>query len=524
MPLTHARRLVAGLAVASAVVLATPVPASAKAATISMYTADVTVPAGADADADAGTRVSPILWASAEVTVQKPTLIFQVMGGLSGVTLEADDSSGLCENNSPTTVTCLSAFPLDIGPEGAAGYFEAYLKATDEAAIGGSGIIRTTLTGRGMNSVSHEARVRVAESVDLTAGGEQRVSAAVGGSFDSSLVVSNSGDKVITGASVVFDDDYALISTERYRNCLYSGAVLRSCTFDQPLAVGKSYAAVMPMKVRADTRAPGSADRYYNWQTPAELEDFHGYLKSIGVSPGVGGTGDSLALVERAAARKVQGDPNPDDNWGSLDVKVTGTNGVDLAAAGAALTGAAGEEITLPVGMRNVGKATLDRSRFGSPAAVTTVTVPDGTTVVGAPEQCYPVIDGRIDNDAPGKPGAAKYQCFSDFVSVAGTEEIYEFELRIDRITVRAEGSVAVNEPCECDVFTGDIDKSNNKAAIVITAGAGGGEGGGDGDGGSLPITGPAGAALAGVGGALLVLGVAAFLLGRHRSRRTFVS
>ena len=50
--------------------------------------------------------------------------------------------------------------------------------------------------------------------------------------------------------------------------------------------------------------------------------------------------------------------------------------------------------------------------------------------------------------------------------------------------------------------------------------GAGGGEGGENGEGGGLPVTGTATGAVAGIGGALLLLGGAGYLLGRRRRSR----
>ncbi len=522
MQLIRARRLIAGVAVASAVLAAAPAPASAapEAADISMYLPDVTLPVGAQA----GTPLSPILWATDDVVLQDATVTYELVGGLGGVTLYGEEDFGHCENVSPTKVVCADPFPLELGPDGMAGGFWAYAEAGDDAVVGESGTIRATLSADGITPVTHDARVRAAESVDLTAGPEVRATAAPGASFDAPLVVSNTGDKAITGAAVLFDHDFSLESTTRYRNCLYVGDELASCTFDQTLEVGKTYSAAMPLKVRADTIAPGDASAFRGWLTPAELEDFYSYLESQDISPGTPGTGDVLTLTERPAARAVQSDPNPEDNWGSVEVRVTGKNGVDLAAVGAELTAAAGDEITVPVGARSVGKATLDFSRVGGPAAVTMVTMPAGTTVLDASEECYPVVRGEVDFDAPGKPGAAKYWCDSDYIFVAGAEEIYEFKLRVDRIDGRTAGTVTVNEPCECERFRGDINKSNDKASIVITSGAAGGGGGdGSGDGGGLPVTGPAGTTLAAVGAALLVLGAAGVFLARRR-RDTFVS
>lgn len=524
MQLTRARRLIAGAAVATAVLAAAPAPASAAlaAADISMYVVDTTVPVGAGVT----TPVDTILAATDAVVLEEPTLTYRI-GGLGGVRLTGEEGIGECENESPSVLVCSSPFPLELGPDGIAGVFRAYLGARDATEIGETGTITATLSARGLAPVSFEARVRVAESVDLQAGPEQRATAAPGATFDAPLVVTNAGDTVITGASVTFDHDFAIDSTVRYRNCLYIRERLHSCTFDQDLQAGRTYAAAMPLKIRADTAAPDNAYGYRRWLTPAELEDFHTYLKSRDLSPGTPGDGDVLTLAERPAAKDTaQADADIEDNWSELQVRVPGENGIDLAATGAKLTGKAGDRLTVPVGVRNVGEATLDLSRLGSPAAVTEVTVPRGTTAVAASPECYPVSGGEVDFDAPGRPGAAAYECHSDFVLAAGAEEVYEFELRIDRIAGRATGAVAVNEPCECERFADDVDTSNNTAAIVISDGTTGGDGQGGGSGDddpTLPITGPQGMTLAGAGAALLVLGVAGFVLARRR-RTTFVS
>jgi hypothetical protein len=46
----------------------------------------------------------------------------------------------------------------------------------------------------------------------------------------------------------------------------------------------------------------------------------------------------------------------------------------------------------------------------------------------------------------------------------------YDFMLRIDQATTGADGRIAVNAPCACDVFTGDTDPANNTASVVVTA------------------------------------------------------
>jgi hypothetical protein len=507
---TPAWRLLAGLAVAGAVIGMGSAPASAapKAAGISMYIGDVTVPV----DAEGGAVFGPSFWAEEEVSVEDPTITYELSAGLTGVSLLAGDGVGDCESVSPTKLTCSDWIPMETGPDGMSGYFTAIVKAGDTAVPGAAGTVTATFSGKDVDPITSSFKVRVAEAVDLTAGPATAAEGKPGDAFDSTYTVSNSGDKKVTGASVIFYNDWAFQPAEQYSNCLYQDDLLRSCTFDDTLDVGSSYQTALSYKVRADTRAPGGAAGEFAWLTPDELEDYHSYLKANDIEAGTPGTGGELSLTEVKAKRKAlrvpQADKNPEDNWGYVDLTVTGKNGVDLAAVGSEVTGKAGDDVKVTAGVRNVGTATLDLNRSGSAAAVTAVYAPAGTSFKAVPDVCY---------QAEGKPN--KFECETDYFFQVGEEETYEFVLHIDKVVPNAKGVVAVNEPCECERFLDDVNKANNKAAILVNKKAGsGGTGGGDGGGPTLPITGPAGMSIA-IGGLLLLgLGVGAVFFTRRRA------
>lgn len=543
MHLTRARRLSAGVAVAAVVLSVAPAPAFAAPVPpprpthwpepenpedvppvppVVMYVNNVTVPVGARS----GTPVSPVWSAAGSAKLEKPKVVYEVTAGLAGVTLAGAEDFAECANTSPTTLVCSSRHPMALDATGVFGDFPAYVRAGDGAVAGTSGTVRVTFSALGLTPIVRTAEVRVAEAVDLEAGPAQRRTAAPGGPVDAPLVVGNAGRTAITGASVLFDHDFAIEPGARYRNCRYVEEVLASCTFAQPLEPGRTYAAAMPLKVRADTQAPSDAYGYRQWLTPAELADFHAFLGNAGISPGTPGAGDVLTLTEQSATARdtAQADPDADNNTGELQIAVAGRNGVDLAAVGARVSGTAGAKTTMAVGVRNVGRATLDVGRADHPAAVTAVTVPKDTAVLRAPEACFPVVRGQADLDAPGKPGAARYECHTDGLFPAGAAETYRFDVQLTAAAGRTTGAVAVNEPCRCDRFGDDVDPANDKARIVVTArAAAGADGpddaapGGTGAGAGLPITGPRGGAIAGVGAALVVLGTAVLLLTRRR-------
>jgi hypothetical protein len=513
-----ARRLLAGLAVAGALLAAGPAPAYAApnaAAGITMYVTDTTAPVGTR-----GVPLEPSWWATTETVLSKPTITYELSDGLTGVTLTDPGGVGDCTNESPTRLVCSDAFEMTVGPDGITGWFTALVTAGKNAEPGTTGTVTATFSAANLAPITRTAKVRVAESVDLAAGKHVPVTASPGAEFSAPLVVRNAGKAAIKGASVIFYNDHAFQSTTRYSNCLYSGDELRSCTFDQRLNVGASYRTTLPYRVRADTRAPGFAYGEIIWLTPAELEDFHSYLKHRGIDVGTPGQGDVLTLGQaRTAFSAPQGDANTENNWSAVELTTTGKNGVDLAAVGSEVKGAAGDKVTVSVGVHNNGPATLDLSRLGSSAAATAVYPPAGTTVVSVPDECAPEVDGSIRWDVPDPGGYAKYLCLSDYVLVAGRGEAYDFGLRIDKIVPGAKGAVAVNEPCECERFTDDLDLSNNKAPITVN-GTGAGTGDTGGEGGGLPVTGPMGATIGGAGIALLAAGVVGLVLARRRRTR----
>lgn len=139
-----------------------------------------------------------------------------------------------------------------------------------------------TFSAPGFDAVSHDAKIRVGEGVDLAAGPGTKVSAAPGGKFTSALKVSNTGETTAKGASVVFYNDYGILADKHYSNCTYVDDTLRSCHFDEDLAPDATYGVNLAYRLGKDTYAPGSQVGEIVWMTPAEFEDYEAYLDSAG--------------------------------------------------------------------------------------------------------------------------------------------------------------------------------------------------------------------------------------------------
>ncbi|OZV80086.1 LPXTG cell wall anchor domain-containing protein [Micromonospora echinospora] len=511
------RRLLAGLGVVGAFVATSAVPTSAAPTDIEVdyYFADLTVAAGTS-----GKVESPTMFASEPVVLHEVTMRYDFSDLAGKVTVQEEDDFGYCTKPEPSVLLCTTPFEIGLEDWGIGGNFPVVVAPTDEAETGDTGTLRMTLTAAGLEPVKRESKIRVGEGVDLAAGDETQVSVAPGGKFSLPLAVRNAGTTTVQGSTAVFYGDYAFRAAEKYSNCTYEGDELRTCHFDEALTPGTRYRASLGFVLGADTYAPGRSYADAVWMTSAEYEDFAGYLKNVGVSPGKPGTGGVLPLAgEAGRVRGAQADTDPTNNWASYQVKVTGTNGTDLAAVGDKVTGAAGEEVRASVGFRNNGPATLDYTRSGSSVTYVKVVVPTGTTVVAASEFCAPVKGD--DRGEPGEPGGREYLCFPTSLSKAGEEELVEFTLRIDKVVANAKGVVEANVSCQCDGgFNDDLKPANDIAALLVNATtAGGGAGGGEDD-GSLPITGARTSLVLAASGLLLVAGVVGLVLARRRRTR----
>jgi hypothetical protein len=507
------RRLLVGTAAAAAAMTVAAAPASAATPKVSLLLPDATVAAGHD------TLVSPVLFATRAIEINNASVTFELSGDLAGVSLAPPgDDADECTADGSRKVTCSVPFPIDFDQNGDIGWFNAELAATKDA-LGEKGKIKVTLTADGIAPISTGADVEVAEAVDLVAGKSTALTTKPGDGFDAALQVRNNAGTAAHGTALIFDTDRAFQSTKKFSNCFYDHDTLNACVFDQDLAAGRSYNLSVPYVTGRDTQAPGDASGEFEWLTSDDYNDLLNTLSKAGFGgPGAPGTGDKLELTAvpalKALAKTKQTDPNPDDNWQDVDLTVKGDNGVDLAAKGATFKGSEGQTVAVTVGVANVGPATLDWGHSGEPAAAVVVTPPTGTTVAKLPEGC------RV-NDLNPTSKVKQYLCLSSPIFPVGTSVTWTFGFKVNKASDNARGSVEVNPACACEIFSKDINKSNDTAAIVLNpVGGGGAAGGQNSSGGGLAITGPQTAVYGGAGAVLVAAGVAGFLLARRRRTR----
>ncbi|MFF5200926.1 LPXTG cell wall anchor domain-containing protein [Micromonospora parva] len=522
--LTHStRRWLAGLGVAGAFVAASATPAfAAPAAEFDLYFQDVTVAADS-----AGVVRSPSLYSS-ESTVLNEVSVRYDYSSLAGKITLAGESGNDCAADGDGVLLCREQVPVTID-ELFGGFFgEVVIAPTDKATNGDTGELKISLKAAGKDIASYTSRVRVGEGVDLQGGPDTTVTAAPGGKFQAPVTVFNVGTTEVDGVVAMFDTDYGIRTKERFDNCLYAEDFLFACIFDEKIPASAGATATFNYELATDTYAPGRENSYAWFMTPADFEDLLAIRDEAGAEKARRGNGKTLSLkaVSAArAARAVQTDTEPNNNFSGLAVDVTGKNGADLEAVGATLNGKKGAELTAALGFRNNGPATLDYLRSEANVTYVDVTVPTGTTAIAVPMECAPRTGNDVEWPEAGSPGAGEYRCYPGPFAPAGETLTGEFTFRIDKVIANATGTVKVNVPCECEGgFYDDLKPANDVAKILVNAaggtGGGDGDGDGDGDGGSLPITGQSTGLIAGLGALLLAAGVGGYLVAKRRRTR----
>ncbi|MFY1618651.1 LPXTG cell wall anchor domain-containing protein [Micromonospora sp. WMMD736] len=511
--LTHStRRWLAGLGVAGAFVAASASPAVAEEPSneVFLYANNALLAAGGEAK-------SVTLLAFAEALPEE----FTVTVGRGAVTdfasVTVADGADCKEAGPVIACTFKGAETIDY-------VLDLTVKAKDSAKVGQKGDINLTLAAKGRPSVTVMSTVEIGEGIDLKADDSLDVSGKPGSTVKAPLRVANVGDKPARNAVLLLSSMPSITPAQRYSNCSYLnefGTTFARCEFKQEIAPGAvlQLDASHALKIGPDTWAPSTQYGAGLWFADGDWAEF------LADSPFESddwekGTGEELTLVPAptALARQLkQTDEDSSNNYTEIVATVTGNQRADAAATGAEVAGAVGKTVTTKVGFVNNGPAVINTY---SPREMTTaaeITIPAGATVVTAPDECSPFVNGE-EVGGFGEPGARVYLCQWYDNLRKGDAAVFEFGLRIDKLSGAA-GSVHLlhfNLDGEGSTIA-DLDPKNDTAAFTIK-GAAGGNGGGDG--GSLPITGQSTGLLAGLGALLLAAGVGGYLVAKRRRTR----
>lgn len=283
------------------------------------------------------------------------------------------------------------------------------------------------------------------------------------------------------------------------------------CTFDEQLETETGYTTneAVPFKLRGDTFAPGNSGLEVLWLTKAEFAALKKRLADSGEPDFFGnpGTGDKLRLVENPSplTKAIQVDIDGTNNGMIVEAEIEGDNDADLAAIGASGSGAAGQVVTLNLGLNNLGPATL--AFLGGGAGTFDVTLPPGSSLAEMPGTCLAmkqIGDDPKEDPDPNNLLTRIIRCGNEsLLFKAGSEWTVPVKLRIGQVITGATGTVTV---ARCDGCHKDKNPANDTANVVLNP--------------ALPTTGVQTGLLAGIGALLALAGIAAFVLGRHRTFR----
>jgi hypothetical protein len=272
-----------------------------------------------------------------------------------------------------------------------------------------------------------------------------RTGLAVGSTVDEPVQFTNTGDRPAASAQLLLMASPGLAFAQHYANCKYREAATSApssyalCTFAQTIGTGEKVALATPVELNVTTAA------YYTYlDTETAPKGDPGLARTVGGGTWTKGTGGKLGLTVldpgtagTAPAGKIAL-PLTDDHSDYRIAALTADNTADFAVTGSTAQGAVGDTVDLHFSMANNGPATLyDRSGSGIGLSVT---LPPGTTVVGASAGCYP------DSDVPQERAHGPYDCgeAGDYLVPAGHTADFSLTVRIDEVIPGAQGTAAV--------------------------------------------------------------------------------
>lgn len=344
--LKHSTRWLAGLGAAGALVVGSVTPAvAAGAAAIEPYFQDSTLAVGS-----APTTRALFLYADEPTVLTDVSVRYDYRSLADKISMAPVDQQE-CATPEPGVLVCEEPYGVALSelPPLGSGIHRGVaqrvnLAATQDAQLGDSGDVVVSFQAAGGRQGSYTSRVRVGEGVDLAGGPFTTFSSKPGGKVAVPLAVANAGKKTVKGFVAVFDLAYSIRTRDRFSNCLYSDDHLVSCQFDEEIPVGEGVATTLNFELAKDTYAPTNQSGYAQFMTKADFEDLTGVQKAAGARAGTRGSGPKLTMAEAPSrARQAdQTDVGPGYDYTGWTIKVTGTNGTDLAAIGDRLKGRAG--------------------------------------------------------------------------------------------------------------------------------------------------------------------------------------
>ncbi|MGW4868473.1 hypothetical protein [Streptomyces chartreusis] len=332
------------------------------------------------------------------------------------------------------------------------------LSALPDADPTASGYVRYSATAGELTAFPAETRISLGDGPDLgLSQAEYQRDLRPGTSTQVSATVGNDGNRAVQRTLLWINASYGLRFTERNSNCEYrrhETGESALCVLDEAVAPGERYALTTGLRV-------GRNALYERFDHSVLPYSDQALAEARGEWTWTPGKGPELDLRPVVAAQAVAGEDDLDlsDNYRAvvLDAK----NTADLKLTGSRVRGAVGDTVTASVTVHNKGPAWV--ASLGAGAAVATVPVraPEGTTIVGVPDECWAQSE-------EGEP-VTTYFCRTPIYLRDGASHTMEVRLRIDEVVRGARTTVeTLNDDPELPISGFDPNLRNNRAQIVV--------------------------------------------------------
>ncbi|MFE5813984.1 hypothetical protein ACFQ6S_11335 [Streptomyces sp. NPDC056479] len=331
------------------------------------------------------------------------------------------------------------------------------LSALPDADLEATGYVRHTATAGELTTFPAETRISLGDGPDLgLSQAEYQRDLRPGTNTQVSATVGNNGNRSVQRTLLWINASYGLRLKDRHSNCEYrqhETGTSALCVLDEAVAPGEQYALTTGLRV-------GHKALYERFDHSVLPYSDQALEEARGEGTWTPGTGPELDLRPVAAPRAVAGEDDIDLSDNYRTVILDARNTADLRLTGSRVRGAAGDTVTAAVTVHNRGPAWV--ASLGAGAAVATVPIqaPEGTTIVGVPENCWSSEEGAA---------VTTYFCRTPIYLHDKASYTMEVQLRIDEVVRGARTTVeTLNDDPELSIREFDPNLRNNRARIVV--------------------------------------------------------
>ncbi|MFJ8635739.1 hypothetical protein [Streptomyces sp. NPDC093568] len=334
------------------------------------------------------------------------------------------------------------------------------LSALPDADLGASGSLRFTATAGELSAFPAETVITLGNGPDLgLSQAEDQRDLRPGTNTRVSATVGNNGNRTVERTLLWLNASYGTDFRERHSNCEYAQHATGTsavCVLDEAVAPGELYELTTGLRV-------GRKALYERFDHSVQPYSDEALEEAHGDRTWTRGTGPELDLRLTPARRTAAGEEDLDLSDNGRVVILEARNTADLKLTGSRARGGAGDTVTARITVYNRGPAWVASLGAGAPVATVRFQAPEGTTVVGTPEDCWTLPPSEEG------PSVTTYFCWTPIYLHDRASHTMEVRLRIDEVVRGARTTVEIlDDEAELPVSKFDPNLRNNRAQIVV--------------------------------------------------------